>query len=83
MRNGDDPISESIAAELRKADVTIEEFVEICQAAMEGVTGDKATTLAAVMRGAKNGPGTTDYVAMIKRMATQEGGATKGEPEPP
>ena len=69
MRNGDDPISESIAAELRKGDVTIDEFVEICQAAMERLAGDKATTLAAVMRGAKDGQGTTDYVEMIKRLS--------------
>ena len=49
--------------------MTIDEFVEICQAAMESLAGHKATTLAAVMRGAKHSQGTTDYVEMIKRLS--------------
>ena len=71
MRNGDEPIPESMAAALRKGDTTIDEFVEICQAAMENLAGEKASTLAAVMRDAEDGQGTTDYVEMIKRMAAQ------------
>ena len=71
MRNGDQPIPESMATALRKGDVTIDEFVEICQTAMENLAGQKATTLAVAMRDAKDGQGTTDYVEMIKRMAAQ------------
>ena len=71
MRNGDQPIPQSMAAALRKGDMTIDEFVEICQAAMENLAGQKATTLAAAMRDAKDGQGTADYVEMIKRMAAQ------------
>ena len=71
MRSGDQPIPESMADALGKGDVTIDEFVEICQAAMENLAGQKATTLAAVMRDAEGGQGTTDYVEMIKRMAAQ------------
>ena len=38
---------------------------------MENLAGQKATTLAAAMRDAKDGQGTADYVEMIKRMAAQ------------
>ena len=71
MRSGDQPIPESMADALGKGDVTIDEFVEICQAAMENLAGERATTLAAVMRDTKDGRSTTDYVEMIKRMAAQ------------
>ena len=71
MRNGDQPIPESMADALGKGDTTIDEFVEICQTAMENLAGEKATTLAAVMRDTKDGRSTTDYVEMIKRMAAQ------------
>ena len=71
MRNGDQPIPESIADVLRVGDMTIDEFVEICQSAAEDVAGKSAATLAAVMRDMKDGRGTTDYVEMIKRMAAQ------------
>lgn len=67
----DQPISESMAAALRNGNVTINEFVEICQAAMENLAGEKPTTLAAATRDAEDGRGTTNYVEMIKRMAAQ------------
>lgn len=70
-RNGDQPIPESIAEVLLVGDMTIDEFVEICQSAVEDVAGKSATTLAAVMRDMKDGRGATDYVEMIKRMAAQ------------
>jgi hypothetical protein len=70
MRNGDLPISESIADVLRVGDFTIDEFVEICQAAAENVAGESAAALSVAMRDVKTGRGTTDYVEMIKRMAT-------------
>lgn len=70
MRNGDLPISESIADVLRVGDFTIDEFVEICQAAAENVAGESAAALSVAMRDVKTGKGTTDYVEMIKRMAT-------------
>ncbi len=71
MRNGDQPIPESIADVLRLGDMTIDEFVEICQSAAEDVAGKSAATLVTVMRDMKDGRGTTDYVEMIKRMAAQ------------
>lgn len=71
MRNGDQPIPESVADVLRVGNFTIDEFVEICQSAAEDVAGKSAATFAAVMRDMKDGRGTTDYVEMIKRMAAQ------------
>ena len=59
----------SMVAALQEGDVTIDEFVEIIQAAIENLAAERATTLAAVLRDAKEGQGTTDYVEMIKRMA--------------
>lgn len=71
MRNGDQPIPESVAEVLRVGNFTIDEFVEICQSAAEDVAGKSAATLAEGMRDMKAGRGTTDYVEMIKRMAAQ------------
>ncbi len=71
MRNGEEPMPESMAANLRNGDVTIDEFVEIIQAAMENMAAERASTLAAALRDAKVGQGTTDYVRLITLVAAQ------------
>ena len=71
MRNGDEPVPQDIAEQLRLEGATMEEFFQQCQNAAERVAGTSASTLAAATRDAKDGHGTTDYVEIIKRMAAQ------------
>jgi len=80
MRTGATPMTEDVAAVLRCCGAAVlrdnglskEECVEMMQSMIEDALGLRATSLAAAMRQAIKGNGSTDYVEAIKIMAAHK-----------